>query len=72
MVCVCVPVVGYFGVYHIQQLTNLLFSHDLYKKKQNDDSPYFFFFFLVYAERFRLNVDMPLFHKVKENYLKTS
>ena len=38
-VCVCVCVwMGYFGVYHIQRLTNLLFSQDLYKKKQNDDS----------------------------------
>ena len=26
-----------FEVYHIQRLTNILFSQDRYKKKQNDD-----------------------------------
>ena len=36
-VCVCVSVLGGLGVHHIQRLTNLLFSQDLYKKKQNDD-----------------------------------
>ena len=40
-VCVCVRVCvwrgGWRGVYHIQRLTNLLFSQDLYKKKQIDD-----------------------------------
>ena len=43
MVCVCVcwgggrVLVWEGGVYHIQRLTNLPFSQDLYKKKQNDD-----------------------------------
>ena len=36
-VCLCVCVLGGLGVHHIQRLTNLLFSQDLYKKKQNDD-----------------------------------
>ena len=36
-VCLCVEGEGLGGVYQIQQLTNLLFSQDLYKKKQNDD-----------------------------------
>ena len=36
-VCVCMCVGGDFGVYHVQQLTNLLFSQDLYKIKQKDD-----------------------------------
>ena len=37
-VCLCVcEGEGLGGVYQIQQLTNLLFSQDLYKKKQSDD-----------------------------------
>ena len=46
-VCVCVCVGG-GGVYHIQRLTNLLFSQDLYKKKQRrlavDNSVLCFYF----------------------------
>ena len=33
----CVFVCVWGGVYHIQRLTNLLFSQDLYKKKQFDN-----------------------------------
>ena len=40
--------VGGLGVYHIQRLTNLLFSQDLYKKKQRrlavDNSVLCFYF----------------------------
>ena len=84
-VCVCVCGVGGGGVYHIQRLTKLLFSQDLCKKKQRrlpvDNSvPCFnildqillLFLFLIYAEKFRLNVGVPLFDKVKQTYLKTS
>ena len=84
-VCLCVCVWGGGGVYHIQRLTKLLFSQDLCKKKQRrlpvDNSvPCFnildqillLFLFLIYAEKFRLNVGVPLFDKVKQTYLKTS
>ena len=83
-VCVCVGWGG-GGVYHIQRLTKLIFSQDLCKKKQRrlpvDNSvPCFnildqillLFLFLIYAEKFRLNVGVPLFDKVKQTYLKTS
>ena len=87
-VCVCVCVCGSvggcegLGGYHIQRLTNLLFSQDLYKKKIErrlavDNSVLCFnildeILLLFLFERFRLNVDVALFDKVKQNYLTTS
>ena len=69
-------------MYHIQRLTNLLFSQEKTERLLAVDNSVLcfnildqillLFLFLVYDERFSLNVGVSSVDKIKQNYFKTS